>query len=619
MKNFFFLGILFVFTLTSGNTFSQSQYCQDPHTLRIMSYNIRNGKGLDNITDYQRIAEVINKAAPDVVAVEEVDSVTGRSKQIDVLTELAQQTLMHRTYAPAIAYDGGKYGIGILSKKKPLRVQQIPLPGREEQRTFLMAEFDNYIFCATHLSLTPEDQLLSLPIIRKEIEKLKKPVLIAGDLNATPGSEFIKELQKDFIILNNLKQPTFPADTPDSCIDYIVVNKQESLPFTLLKTQVINAPTQSDHRPIIVDIKFKAKAEAIFRTRPYLQNPIGNGITIMWHTTVPTYSWVEYGTDTLNLVKKHTLINGQIVSNTCLHKIRLDNLLPGQKYYYRVCSREITLYSAYKKEFGETAISNFSSFTLPSDKTKDFTALIFNDLHNSSKTLASLYKQVKDIPYDFVICNGDIIDAPHAADDAVNFVSLVNHTIEASHIPIIYLRGNHEIRDAYSMDLKEQFDYIGGKTYSAFNWGDTRFVLLDCGEDKPDDHWVYYGLNDFAGFRAEEALFLKKEVASKAFKKASKRVLVHHIPIYGETDKYNPCLELWGGILSKAPFNVSINAHMHQFAYYPKGEVGNNYPVVVGGGYSLNSATIMVLQKKNNEMTLKVINTKGETIVDLKL
>lgn len=617
MKNNVFRLLAFGLLLFSFRLSAQSDCAS--RSLRVMSYNIRDGRGMDDRTDYQRTAGVINQAAPDVVAVQEVDSVTNRSGRTDVLRVLAGLTQMYPVYAPAIPYDGGKYGIGILSKEKPLSVRRVALPGREEARTFVMAEFPGYVYCATHLSLTPADQLLSLPIIREEVNRYNKPVLIAGDLNADPRSEFIRKLGEDFVILTDTALPTFPADSPDTCLDYIALYKKGDMPLTLVRNGVIPAPVESDHRPVFADIVLKAPCETIFHTAPYLQNPTGNGITVMWHTSVPSRGWVEYGTDTVRLTKKQTIVDGQVISNTCLHKIRLDNLVPGQKYYYRVGSQEITLYGAYKKDFGETAVSGFSSFTLPPEKTADFTALVFNDLHNTPGTLHRLYEQVKNVPYDFVICNGDIIDAPHTAVDAVRFISEVNRTVKANEVPVIYLRGNHEIRDAYSMELKEQFDYIGGKTYGAFNWGDTRFVLLDCGEDKPDDHWVYYGLNDFTQLRTDEAAFLKKEVASPAFKKAAKRVLVHHIPIYGKTDRYNPCRELWGETLSKAPFAVSINAHMHRFAYYPKGEVENNFPVVIGGGYKPEGATVMVLQKKGKEMGLKVLNVQGETLLDLTL
>lgn len=48
-----------------------------------------------------------------------------------------------------------------------------------------------------------------------------------------------------------------------------------------------------------------------------------------------------------------------------------------------------------------------------------------------------------------------------------------------------FMRGNHEIRNAYSIGLRNHFDYVDNKIYGAFNWGNTRIVMLDCGEDKP--------------------------------------------------------------------------------------------------------------------------------------
>ena len=99
----------------------------------------------------------------------------------------------------------------------------------------------------------------------------------------------------------------------------------------------------SDHRPILVELRTAEKADKIFRTKPYLQNPVGNGITVMWETTVPSYCWVEYGTDTTRLERVRMIVDGQVVCNNKLHKIRIDGLQPGQKYYYRVCSQEMLL------------------------------------------------------------------------------------------------------------------------------------------------------------------------------------------------------------------------------------------------------------------------------------
>ena len=74
----------------------------------------------------------------------------------------------------------------------------------------------------------------------------------------------------------------------------------------------------------------KARPEEIFYAAPYLQNPTEGGITVMWQTRVPTYSWVEYGTDTLNLKKARTIVDGQVICNGLHNKIRLTDLRPGQ-------------------------------------------------------------------------------------------------------------------------------------------------------------------------------------------------------------------------------------------------------------------------------------------------
>lgn len=584
--------------------------------LRLLTYNIKNANGMDNVCSYQRIADAILKARPDIVAIQELDSMTNRSGKKYVLQEVAALAGMHPYFAPAIDYDGGKYGIGLLTKEVPIRLKAYALPGREEARALLMAEFADYIFCCTHLSLTEADRMKSLEMVKEIAAESRKPFFLAGDFNAEPESDFIKGLQKDFQLLSNPKQATFPAPEPKETIDYIVALKQENPNFVVRTSQVLNEPVASDHRPLLVELETAEVAEKIFRTKPYLQNPLGGGITVMWQTNVPAYCWVEYGTDTLNLQKARTIVDGQVICNNTLHKIRLDNLEAGKKYYYRICSQEILLYQAYRKVFGHTAQSPFSEFTLPSADGKEFTAVVFNDLHKHSETFQALCNQIKGIDYDFAVFNGDCVDDPANHDEATAFVSELAEGVKGDCIPTFFLRGNHEIRNAYSIGLRELYDYPGDKTYGAFNWGDARIVVLDCGEDKLDSHWVYYGLNDFTQLRNDQLGFLNQELGSKEFKKAEKRILIHHIPLYGNYEK-NLCIDLWGKLMEKAPFNVSLNAHTHHYAFHPKGELGNNFPVVIGGGYQMDSGTVMIIEKKAKELRVKVLNTKGEVLLDI--
>ena len=381
MKNIF----LFVCMLAMALTAHSQDY------LKLMSYNIRNTKGMDNVRNVQRIANVINNEAPDVVAVQELDSMTTRSNQTYVLAEVAERTQMHANYAPAISFQGGKYGIGILSKEQPLSIRTFPLPGREEKRMLMIAEFKNYFFACTHLSLTEEDRLASLDIIKNNASTSNKPFFLAGDLNDTPDSKFIKSLQQDFQILTNTKKPTYPAPEPKETIDYIAAWKENTDNFANLSTQVVEEPLASDHRPITVTLRMAKKADELFLTQPYVQNPVNNGITILWETTIPAYSWVEYGTDKANLKRVRLIIDGQAEFNESIHKIRLDNLTPGQTYYYRVCSQEILQYKAYSKKFGNIAQSDFYTFTMPEADADSFTAVIFNDLHQRGNVFQGFF------------------------------------------------------------------------------------------------------------------------------------------------------------------------------------------------------------------------------------
>lgn len=203
MKKTLFLAVTALLTLSSA---------QAQNTLRLMTYNIKNANGMDNVQNFQRVANVINNACPDAVAIQELDSMTNRSGKTYVLGEIAERTQMHAYFAPAIDYDG-KYGIGLLTKQTPIRIQTMALPGREEARTLIMAEFEDYIYCCTHLSLTEEDRMTSLEMIKNFAASAKKPFFLAGDMNAEPQSDFIKGLQRIFRYFPIRKYPLFPPQT----------------------------------------------------------------------------------------------------------------------------------------------------------------------------------------------------------------------------------------------------------------------------------------------------------------------------------------------------------------------------------------------------------------------
>lgn len=229
-------------------------------TIRLSTYNIQHGEGMDKKIDFERIGLILKEAGAEVVAVQEVDSMTRRANQTYGLQEIGRRIGMKDVYAPAIDYQGGKYGIGMLSKKKPLSVRRIPLPGREEPRMLLVVEFKKYVVACTHLSLTREDRQASIPIIAAEAARWQKPFFLMGDLNAeaenTKDRPFLDELTYHFRILNDTTAPTFPSNGPNICIDYIAVFKSQADKITDASSRV-GTEKASDHCPLHAIINMK--------------------------------------------------------------------------------------------------------------------------------------------------------------------------------------------------------------------------------------------------------------------------------------------------------------------------------------------------------------------------
>lgn len=231
--------------------------CLGQNQLQVMSYNVRHCAGMDMVLDYDRTAQVINEQQPDVVALQELDSMTVRSEQRFQLDELANRTAYYPVFGSAIDFDGGRYGVGVLTRERPLSAKTIPLPG-EEPRVLLVVELKDYVIACTHLDLEEEQRLASIPLIVEEAQRWQKPFILAGDWNDTPDSELLQKMAKHFTILSG-NEATFPADKPQECIDYIASYKGH--PTETIESIVIDEPAASDHRPLVVSLRLSVSEQ----------------------------------------------------------------------------------------------------------------------------------------------------------------------------------------------------------------------------------------------------------------------------------------------------------------------------------------------------------------------
>jgi len=238
--------------------FGCSTPIQSQDTLRVLSWNIHHGQGIDDALDLPRVAGVISSWEPDVVCLQEVDRRTIRAGGVDQAVELGFLLGMESTFHRCIDYQGGEYGDAILTRSKPQDVRTLTLPGKLEQRGLVGAVIklgaDSLLVCSTHFDHGRDNpsRIDEAKIVANFARESSIPVILAGDLNALPNSEVISILDGVFTIPGN-PAPTFPADIPERRIDYILSTHIPG--WQLVETRVVPEPLASDHRPVLAIFK----------------------------------------------------------------------------------------------------------------------------------------------------------------------------------------------------------------------------------------------------------------------------------------------------------------------------------------------------------------------------
>jgi endonuclease/exonuclease/phosphatase family metal-dependent hydrolase len=228
--------------------------------LRVLSYNIHHGEGIDRKLDLARIARVIRSAEADIVSLQEVDRKVARTGGVDQPAELAQLTEMHVAFGGNIALQGGEYGNAVLSRWPIRRFENHKLPcfDNGEQRGVLELEIDlpgnssPLLLFATHFDHRPKDteRLASVKALAAIVAKhADRPAVLAGDLNDLPESPVVAELDKQWTRSNRTLRATVPVGNPILQIDYVLFRPGDR--WTVIETRVLDEAVASDHRPIL--------------------------------------------------------------------------------------------------------------------------------------------------------------------------------------------------------------------------------------------------------------------------------------------------------------------------------------------------------------------------------
>lgn len=244
--------------------------CAAPHSaepgptfepLRVLSYNTHHGQGIDGVVDLQRIAEVIMQAGADLVALQEVDERTRRTGGIDQAGELARLTGMYHAFAPFMDFQGGRYGLAVLSRfpMEEMRVIDLP-PGAHEPRTALAITVappghGRLTFVSLHLDwLEPDTNRFAQARALVDALSADSPVILAGDFNDTPESRTMRLFLSEFAEAPKPENArwTFPSDRPEQEIDFIIFRPVDAWTGS---SRVLDEEIASDHRPVLAVLK----------------------------------------------------------------------------------------------------------------------------------------------------------------------------------------------------------------------------------------------------------------------------------------------------------------------------------------------------------------------------
>lgn len=231
-------------------------------TITVMSYNIHHGADKNEKDQLTAMGGFIKASGADIIGLQEVDSVCTRTNGVDQMKELGRITGMYYAFVRHYAYQGGAYGMGILSRYPITEVdnKRMSLLKSKTTSTAMISAIINVArkkkvrFASAHFALDDSSRMVQAHEAVNYLGADLHPVILTGDLNATPEAPEIQYLQSYFIGTDRKQIMTYPAPVATKKIDYIFIRKKN---LVNVKKHAVPVNSLSDHLPVIAAIKLK--------------------------------------------------------------------------------------------------------------------------------------------------------------------------------------------------------------------------------------------------------------------------------------------------------------------------------------------------------------------------
>ncbi len=230
-------------------------------SIKALSYNIKHGLGMAGQLDLARAAAVIQEHGADVVALQEVDLAAKRSGYTNQVNGLARRLQMHPAFGSFMPYQGGHYGMAMLSRFPIVRTTSLRLPEGNEPRVALVCEIveptgQHFLAVNVHFDWVKDDtfRLAQAQVVADYLDAATLPFLLMGDFNDVPESNTLGLFRQ---VATEAAKPaerskTFPANDPTKEIDFVFYSSNGR--WEAAGARVLDEPAASDHRPVAADL-----------------------------------------------------------------------------------------------------------------------------------------------------------------------------------------------------------------------------------------------------------------------------------------------------------------------------------------------------------------------------
>lgn len=302
---------------------------------------------------------------------------------------------------------------------------------------------------------------------------------------------------------------------------------------------------------------------------------------IVFSTSDSAIAWVEIGG-----TEYYDLYAGSMKSNDHVHKVSVPQQVLDDAGEYTIHARQMIYRGPFGGYLGDLLTESYDF--RPVDTSDGLNYYALSDVHEAVEAAAKATTYDHGAPLDMLILLGDLVSMVESEADA-QLANDLAFRITGGEIPVLYARGNHEIKGEYGEDFHKYVASRNGEYYYTVTLSDEVFaVILDMGEDHEDNWWEYYGTAKFDLYRQKQTEMLEEILASGEYANYPYRMVLCHIPVtyVDEDGRFGSFREEWTALLNQMNVDISLSGHEHDLFQLIPGMVQPNEPLYCSALYT---------------------------------